>query len=305
VRIAPSGRISIYTGAAAMGQGLNTALAQICAGELGVEPQDVRVISGDTAAVPLGLGGFASRQTVTAGSSVLLAARAVAAKAKKLASHVLEVAEGDLELSGGELRVAGAPQLRVALGELARILQGAPGYGFPPGMEPGLQEACNFRTDALAYANACHAAEVEVDAETGEVRILRYIALQDSGTLINPMIVDGQVHGGIAHGVGNALFEWMGYDEAGQPITTNFAEYLLPTAPSFPMFETCYKQTPSPLNPLGAKGAGEVGTIPAAAAVIGAIEDALAPFGVRITRFPVTPARLLDLIREAPAREAR
>jgi carbon-monoxide dehydrogenase large subunit len=304
VRIAPSGRISIYTGAAAMGQGLKTALAQICAGELGVEPQDVRVISGDTAAVPLGLGGFASRQTVTAGSSVLLAARAVASKAKKLASHVLEVAEGDLELSGGELRVAGAPQLRVALGELSRILQGAPGYGFPPGMEPGLQEACNFRTDALAYANACHAAEVEVDAETGEVRILRYVALQDSGTLINPLIVDGQVHGGIAHGVGNALLEWMGYDAAGQPITTNFAEYMLPTAPSFPMFDTRYKETPSPLNPLGAKGAGEVGTIPAAAAVVNAIEDALQPFGVRITRFPVMPARLLELIREAQAHKS-
>jgi carbon-monoxide dehydrogenase large subunit len=304
VRIAPSGRISIYTGAAAMGQGLKTALAQICAGELGVEPQDVRVISGDTSTVPLGLGGFASRQTVTAGSSVLLAARAVAAKAKKLASHVLEVAEGDLELSGGEVRVAGAAQLRVPFGELARILQGAPGYGFPPGMEPGLQEACNFRTDALAYANACHASEVEVDAETGEVRILRYVALQDSGVLINPLIVDGQVHGGIAHGVGNALYEWMGYDDAGQPITTNFAEYVLPTAPSFPMFETQYKQTPSPLNPLGAKGAGEVGTIPAAAAVVNAIEDALQHIGVRITRFPVTPARLLDLIQQARAKRA-
>jgi carbon-monoxide dehydrogenase large subunit len=304
VRIAPSGRVSIYTGAAAMGQGLKTALAQICASELGVAPQEVRVISGDTSVVPVGLGGFASRQTVTAGSSVLLAARAVAAKAKKLASHVLEVAEGDLELAGGELRVAGAPQLRVAFGELARILQGAPGYAFPPGMEPGLQEACNFRTDALAYANACHAAEVEVDAETGEVRILRYVALQDSGVLINPLIVDGQVHGGIAHGVGNALYEWMGYDEAGQPITTNFAEYLLPTAPSFPMFETRYRQTPSPLNPLGAKGAGEVGTIPAAAAVVNAIEDALQPFGVRITRFPVTPARLLELIDKARAKPA-
>jgi len=163
-------------------------------------------------------------------------------------------------------------------------------------MEPGLQESANFRTDALAYANACHAAEVEVDGETGAVRILRYVALQDSGTLVNPMIVDGQVHGGIAHGIGNALLEWMVYDEAGQPVTTNFAEYLLPTAPAFPMFETRYMQTPSPLNPLGAKGAGEVGTIPAAAAVISAIEDALQPFGVRIAQAPVTPARLVELM---------
>jgi len=251
--------------------------------------------------VPVGLGGFASRQTVTAGSSVLLASRAVAQKARKLASHVLEVAEGDLELADGALRVAGAPQLGVPLGELARILQGAPGYGFPPGMEPGLQEAVNFRTDALAYANACHAAEVEVDGETGEVLILRYVALQDSGTLVNPMIVDGQVHGGIAHGIGNALLEWMIYDEAGQPVTTNFAEYLLPTAPAFPKFETRYMQTPSPLNPLGAKGAGEVGTIPAAAAVISAIEDALQPFGVRIAQSPVTPALLVELMARGRA----
>jgi len=299
VRIAPSGRISVYTGAAAMGQGLKTALAQICASELGVAPDAVQVISGDTATVPVGLGGFASRQTVTAGSSVLLAARAVARKARKLASHVLEVAEDDLELVDGRLRVAGAHQLSVPLGELARILQGAPGYGFPPGMEPGLQDSSYFRTDALAYANACHAAEVEVDAETGEVRILRYVALQDSGTLVNPLIVDGQVHGGIAHGVGNALLEWMGYDDASQPLTTSFADYLLPTAPTFPMFETQYQQTPSPLNPLGAKGAGEVGTIPAAAAVISAVEDALRPYGVRITRCPVTPALLREMIEQA------
>ena len=296
VRVSPSGRISVYTGAAAMGQGLKTALAQICASELGVSPADVQVISGDTSVVPVGLGGFASRQTVTAGSSVLLASRAVAQKAKKLASHVLEVAEEDLEFADGSYRVAGAPQMSVPLGELARILQGAPGYPFPPGMGPGLQEAANFRTDALAYANACHAAEVEVDGETGEVRVLRYVALQDSGTLVNPMIVDGQVHGGIAHGIGNALLEWMGYDAAGQPTTTNFADYLMPTAPAFPMFETRFMQTPSPLNPLGAKGAGEVGTIPAAAAVVSAIEDALQPLGVRITQSPVTPALIVELI---------
>src|SRR5215472_4167501 len=296
VRISTSGRISVYTGAAAMGQGLKTALAQICASELGVAPDAVQVIAGDTATVPVGLGGFASRQTVTAGSSVLLAARAVASKARKLASHVLEVAEDDLELLDGRVGVAGAPQLGLPLAELARILQGAPGYGFPPGMEPGLQDSSYFRTDTLAYANACHAAEVEVDAETGEVRILRYVALQDSGKLVNPLIVDGQVHGGIAHGVGNALLEWMVYDDTGQPLTANFADYLLPTAPAFPMFETQYQETPSPLNPLGAKGAGEVGTIPAAAAVISAIEDALQPYGVRITQYPVTPALLLEWI---------
>src|SRR6516165_8560253 len=304
VRVSPTGKVSVFTGAAAIGQGLCTALAQICASELGIRPQDVSVVPGDTSGASLGLGAFASRQTVTAGNSVLLAARAVAEKAKKLASHVLEAAEHDLEIADGEVRVIGARQLSVKLGELSRILRGAPGYGFPPGMEPGLEANLQFRIDDLAYANACHAAEVEVDSETGEVRILRYVALQDSGTLVNPMIVDGQVHGGIAHGIGNALLEWMGYDAAGQPTTTNFADYLMPTAPVFPMFETRFMQTPSPLNPLGAKGAGEVGTIPAAAAVVSAIEDALQPLGVRITQFPVMPARLLELIREAQAHKS-
>ncbi len=301
VRIMPSGRITVSTGAAAMGQGLATALAQICAEELGVDAERVSVVTGATAAAPLGLGGFASRQLVTAGSSVLLAARAVAAKAKKLASHMLEAAEADLELVDGEVRVAGVRQRAVGLGDLARVLRGAPGYGFPEGLEPGLDATFNFRTDALAYANASHVVEVEVDVETGGVHLLRYLAIQDSGRRINPLIVEGQVHGGIAHGIGNALFEWMGYDEGAQPVTTNFAEYLLPTATELPRFDTLYKESPSPLNPLGVKGAGEVGTIPAAAAVISAIEDALSPFGVRISQTPITPARLLELIHRGRA----
>jgi aerobic carbon-monoxide dehydrogenase large subunit len=296
VRVSPTGRVSVYTGAAAMGQGLKTALAQICAQELGVKAEDVRVVAGDTATVAVGLGGFASRQTVTAGSSVMLAARAVHDKAKKLASHLLEAGEHDLEVVDGAVRVVGAPKLAVSLGELSRVLQGAPGYGFPPGLDPGLDADVNHRLDALAYANACHVAEVEVDTETGGVRILRYCAIQDSGTLINPMMVTGQVQGGVAHGIGNALLEWMGYDAGGQPLTTSFAEYLLPGAVEVPAIDTLFKQTPSPLNPLGAKGAGEVGTIPAAAAVISAIEDALAPFGVRLAQTPLTPQRILELI---------
>lgn len=297
VRVMPSGRISIFTGAAAIGQGLKTALAQICATELGVSPDRVTVISGDTSTSPYGLGAFASRQTVTAGSSVLLAARAVAAKARKLAGHMLEAAEADLELADGEVRVSGVRQKSVALGDLARVLCGGPGYAFPDGMEPGLEATANFRTDALAYANACHVVEVEVDIDTGGVRILRYLAIQDSGRRINPLIVEGQVRGGIAHGVGNALLERMGYDPSGQPVTTTFAEYLLPTATELPSFETLYKESPSPMNPLGVKGAGEVGTIPAAAAVVSAIEDALTPFGVRIAETPILPPRLLELIQ--------
>lgn len=304
VRVSNTGSVSVYTGAAAIGQGLRTALAQIAAGELGLSADSINVVPGDTSGVPLGLGAFASRQTVTAGSSVLLAARAVADKARKLASHLLEAGEHDLELKDGEVRVMGAPQLAVKLSELSRILKGAPGYGFPPGVDPGLDAAVNWRTDSLAYANACHAAEVEVDIETGGVRILKYYALQDSGTLINPMIVDGQVQGGVAHGVGNALFEWMGYDDSAQPVTTTFADYLLPTATDLPMMTTMFKETPSPLNPLGAKGAGEVSTIPTAAAVISAIEDALTPFGVRIAQVPITPQKLVDLIAGARASKA-
>jgi carbon-monoxide dehydrogenase large subunit len=271
-------------------------LAQICAGELGLRPEEIIVVPGDTGGVTLGLGAFASRQTVTAGSSVLLAARAVAEKAKKLASHMLEAAEHDLEIAEGEVRVVGAPQLAVKLGELARILKGAPGYGLPAGIEPGLDSAVNWRTDAPAYANACHVAEVEVDPDTGGVKLLGYFAMQDSGTLINPMMVDGQVRGGVAHGIGNAVLEWMGYDAAGQPVTTTFADYLLPGAMEIPPIATLYIETPSPLNPLGAKGAGEVSTIPAAAAVISAIEDALQPFGVHITQTPVTPHKLVELV---------
>ncbi|MGB6548457.1 MAG: molybdopterin cofactor-binding domain-containing protein, partial [Xanthobacteraceae bacterium] len=266
----------------------------------GVRAQDISVVAGDTAAAPLGLGGFASRQTVTAGSSVKIASDAVAAKARQLASHMLEAAEEDLEIVGGEVRVVGAPQLAVTLGELARVLKGAPGYGFPQGMDPGLEASATFRVDQLAYSNACHVVEVEVDIETGGVRILRYIALQDAGRRVNPLIVEGQVHGGIAHGVGNALLEWMGYDAGGQPVTTTFADYLLPTATDLPNFETLYKESPSPHNPLGVKGVGEVGVIPAAAAVISAIEDALSPFAVRISQMPVMPHELVELIAKGP-----
>jgi carbon-monoxide dehydrogenase large subunit len=297
VRISRTGRVTVFTGASAMGQGLGTAMAQIAASQLGIGVDKVTVVAGDTAGVSLGLGGFASRQTVTAGSSVMLAAKAVADKAKKVASHILEAAEHDLELKDGAVRVVGAPELNVKLSEIARILQGAPGYGFPSGVDPGLEANVAHRTDALAYANACHVAEVEVDAETGEVKILRYTALQDSGVLINPMMVEGQIHGGVAHGIGNALYEWMGYDEGAQPVTTTFADYLLPSATEVPMLTTLYKKTPSPLNPLGVKGVGEAGTIPAAAALNSASEDALSPFNVRIGHFPLTPMKLVELIR--------
>ena len=183
-----------------------------------------------------------------------------------------------------------------------RILRGGPGYGFPPGLEPGLEASAAFRTDHLAYANGCHVAEVEVDIDTGGVVITRYTALHDSGVRINPMMVEGQTRGAIAHGIGNALFEWMGYDESGQPTTTTFADYLLPTATELPRISASYRESPSPLNPLGVKGAGETGVIAAAPAVISAIENALEPFGVHIAQVPLPPPKLLELIVQARGR---
>jgi carbon-monoxide dehydrogenase large subunit len=301
VRVGGSGRVSVYSGAAAMGQGTRTTLAQICAEQFGLEPGAVEVVAGDTATVPLGLGGFASRQTVTAGSATHLAARQVRDKALEVAAHMLEVAAADLELAGGEIRVLGAPGRSVALGEVAKALSGAQGYALPGDIGPGLEASVNFMPPGLTYGNACHAVELEVDVGTGAVTILKYVAVNDSGRLVNPMIAEGQLQGGVAHGIGNALFEWMGYDEAAQPVTTNFGEYLLPTSTEVPNVEIRHMESPSPLNPLGVKGIGEAGVIPAAAAVISAVEDALEPFGVTITETPVTPAKLVALIAAARA----
>jgi carbon-monoxide dehydrogenase large subunit len=303
VRVSGTGRVSVLTGASAMGQGLATALAQICAAELGVAPEDISVVAGDSSVVPVGLGGFASRQTVTAGNSVRLAARDVAEKAKTLAGMLMQASPAELELAGGSVRVKASPDRAISLGEIARLLRGGPGYAFPPGLTPGLEASAAFRVDQLAYANACHVAEVEVDIETGGVRILRYLALHDHGVQVNPMIVDGQTRGGIAHGIGNALYEWMVYDDSGQPITTTFTDYLLPTSLDVPAIDSAYRCSPSPLNPLGVKGAGEAGVIPVAAAVISAVENALEPFGVRIAQVPLTPYRLLELITAARTKE--
>jgi carbon-monoxide dehydrogenase large subunit len=281
-----------------MGQGLETALAQICADSLSVSPEDVHVIAGDTAKTPLGLGGFASRQLVTAGSSVHLAATKVAEKALAAASSIFGVPQDELELHHGHVRVRNSNRA-ISLAEIARSLRGAPGYAFPAGVEPGLESTAYWRTDALAYANACHVAEVEVVPELGQVELKRYVALNDSGRIINPMIVKGQVQGGIVHGVGNALYELMGYDDAAQPVTTTFQEYLMVTATELPKLETIFRETPSPINPIGAKGVGEVGTIPAAAAVISAVENALSPFGIRISQTPATPEAIFKLVQTA------
>jgi aerobic carbon-monoxide dehydrogenase large subunit len=297
VRIGRSGRISVYTGAMPMGQGIRTALAQICAEQFDVAPDSVAVAAGDTAIIPYGQGGFASRQTITAGSAVHMAAVAVREKALKVAAHLLEVSPSDLELRDGRVEIAGAPGSGLALRELAEAVSGVPGYAMPGKFEPGLESMQSFLPSALTYGGGCHAVEVEVDIETCGVRILRYVVVNDSGRVINPAIVEGQLHGGAVHAIGNALYEWMAYDDQAQPITTTFADYVMPTATELPRIEVTLAEFPSPLNPLGVKGVGESGCVPAAAAIISAVENALAPFGVRIAEYPMTPARLFTLLQ--------
>ena len=296
VRIGRSGRVSIYTGAMPMGQGIKTALAQICAEQFGIAPHEVSVVAGDTAVIPHGQGGFASRQTVTAGSAVHLAAVKVREKALEVAAHLLEVGVGDLELRDGRIEIAGAPGSALSLREVAEAVSGVPGYAMPGQFEPGLGNMQSFLPSALTYGGGSHAVEVEVDIETCGVAILRYVIVNDSGRIINPMIVEGQLVGGAAHAIGNALYEWMGYDDAAQPLTTTFADYLMPSATEVPKIEVAFAEFPSPLNPLGVKGVGESGCVPAAGAIVSAIESALAPFGVRIGEYPVTPARLFALL---------
>jgi carbon-monoxide dehydrogenase large subunit len=301
VRVATSGKIVVYTGATPQGQSHHTTLAQIAAGELGVHCDDVTVVTGDTAAISLGVGTFAARTAVNAGSSVHLAAKEVASKAKKLAAGMMECAEDDLELAEGSVRLKSAPDVRKSLREIAVKSIGTPGFSMAGGLSPGLEHTAYFTPEQSVYSNGTHVAEVEVDVETGAVAILRYIVAHDCGRVINPMVVDGQVIGGVAHGVGNALFERMLYDENAQPLSTNFGEYLLPLATDVPHVTLVHLETPSPLNPLGIKGAGEGGTIPAIAAIISAVENALAPFGVTIAEAPITPQRIVELLRSRRA----
>jgi len=298
VRVGRSGRVSVYTGAMAMGQGLKTILAQITADELGVRPEDVSVITGDTSTIQLGLGGFASRQTVTAGNSTHLAARAVREKAIAAAAILLDVPPDSLDIIDGMIGEPGR-NLSISLRDVADSLAGAPGYNIPAGLAPGLDSAVNFETSALTYGIGTHAVELEVDPATGEVKLLNYVVVNDCGRAINPMTAEGQLHGGVVHGIGNALFEWMGYDDNAQPITTTLADYLLPSAPEIPPIDARLVEYPSMKNPLGVKGIGESGTVPAAAAIMSGIEDALRDYRIRIDEAPIGPARLFELIRAA------
>jgi len=279
-----------------MGQALAAARPQTAVPLSRLVENASAVAAGDTAVIPYGQGGFASRQTVTAGSAVHLAAVAVRDKALKVAAHLLEVSVSDLELRDGRIEIAGAPGSGLTLREVAEAVAGVPGYSMPGKFEPGLESMQSFLPDALTYGGGCHAVEVEVDIETCGVKILRYVVVNDSGRVINPMIVEGQLTGGAVHAIGNALFEWMGYDDAAQPITTTLADYVMPGATEVPRIEMTLAEYPSPLNPLGVKGVGESGCVPAIGAIISAVENALAPFGVRIGEYPVTPARLFALL---------
>ena len=301
VRIQQDGRITILTGASPQGQGHKTTFAQICADHLGIRPEEIDVVTADTDAISMGIGTFASRIAVTAGNSVHIASLAVRQKAVKLAAFLMEAAEEDLEVVQGCVQVKGVPRKRKTFSELARVALGMPGFSFPEGVTCGLEHTEYFSPVRSTYCSGTHVAEVEVDIRTGHVKILRYTVAHDSGKLINPLIVDGQIQGGVAHGIGNALFEWMGYDDNAQPVTTNFGEYLLPMATDVPKVDIVHIETPSPLNPLGVKGAGEGGTIPAAAAIISAVEDALGPFGVSLAQAPVFPQRIVELLKEAGA----
>ena len=302
IRIERSGKVRVFTGALSMGQGLKTMLTQITSEQLGVKPENIEVIAGDTGQIALGHGGFASRQTVTAGSSVHVSAIEVRNKVLQMAAHMLEASEDDLELYDGEVRVKGA-DLSVTLREVAGASAGAPGYSMPPGIEPGLEASHNYKPPALTYSNGVQAVEVEVDIGTGGVKFQNYVVVSDCGNLINPMIVDGQIIGGVVHGIGNSIFEWMGYDESGQPLTTNFAEYTMPTAAELIDLKLHFECSPSPLNPLGVKGVGETGTVPAAAAIVSAIEHALEPFGAKLNNYPVKPAHIIHAVTQGTRAE--
>jgi aerobic carbon-monoxide dehydrogenase large subunit len=261
--------------------------AQICADALGVDLSQVIVVGGDTAGIGRGWGTVASRSAVTAGNAVSDASAMVREKALAKAADLLEVAAEDLVLERGRVAVAGAPERGVDLAELARA---ASTDG------PGLSATFYYEPPTVTWASGVHAVQVQVDVETGEVKILRYAVTHDCGRVINPMIVEGQVRGGVAQGIAGALYEEVVYDENGQLLNGTLADYLVPTAAEVPPVLLDHIETPSPLNPLGIKGVGEGGAVPAAAAIANAVEDALSSFGVVIRRTPLSPAFVRSLI---------
>ena len=297
IRFHPTGKVTLYTGSSSHGQGHETTFAQIAASELGIPIEDVAVVHGDTSQMQFGVGTFGSRSAAVGGTAIHMAVEKVKEKAKRLAAHLLEAAEADIVYEDGKLFVAGAPAEAKTIQEIAFATHMA--SSLPEGMEPGLEALSYFDPKNFTWPFGTHIAVVEVDPDTGEVDLRRYIAVDDVGNVINPMIVDGMVHGGVAQGVGQALMEEAIYDESGQLLTGSMMDYAVPKAEDMPSFELERTETPSTTNPLGIKGAGETGTIAASPAVINAVVDALAPFGAKHIDMPATPEKVWRLIEEA------
>jgi carbon-monoxide dehydrogenase large subunit len=295
VQIQASGKVSVVTGIGTQGQGHFTSFAQIVADQLGVKVSDVELVTGDTDQFYWGAGTFASRGAVVAGNAINEAAKDVRKKILKLAGDLLEAAEEDLEIVDGKVRVKGVPHRSFSLGDLAKKanpLRGA----VNPGTEPGLEATNYFGPERGATASGVHAMIVEIDPDTMDVDIQRYVAVHDAGRIINPLIVDGQIHGGVAQGIGNAFYEHLVYDKHGQMLNASFMDYLLPTSLDVPRIEVGHLETPSPLNPLGVKGAGEAGAIPTGPLFAQAVEDAFYDYDLEILEIPLSPSRLWELV---------
>jgi carbon-monoxide dehydrogenase large subunit len=299
IRVHATGKVTVLTGTHSHGQGHETTLTQIVADELGVDINDVDLVHGDTAVIPNGMGTYGSRSTSVGGSALVRSAEKVRAKMMKLAAHQLEAPLEEMvyDKDQGKVYVKGVPSKAKAFGELAFAAYTA--HNLPEGMEPGLEEDAYYDPANFTYPNSVHIAQVEVDPDTGEVTIQRYVAVDDVGNVINPLIVEGQVSGGIAQGVGQALWEHGNYDESGQLISANLLEYAMPHAHHFPPLETGRTETPSPHNPLGVKGVGEMGTITSTPTIANAVMDALAPMGIKHIDMPLTAEKIWRAMQAA------
>ncbi|QSO46488.1 xanthine dehydrogenase family protein molybdopterin-binding subunit [Alicyclobacillus mengziensis] len=290
VRVHPTGKVTVFTGASPHGQGEETTFAQIVAQRLGVPFEDIEVVHGDTNRIAMGWGTYGSRTTPVGGNAIAVAVDKVIEKAKKIAAHMLEVAVDDVRFEDGTFNVEGAPGRSVSIQEVT--LQAYLAWNLPQGVEPALEGTAFYDPVNFVYPFGTHICVVEVDADTGEIDLQKYVAVDDCGRVINPMVAEGQVHGGIVQGIGQALWEGAVYDEQGQLVTGTFMDYAMPKARFFKQFETAFTETPAPQNPLGVKGIGETGTIASTPTVVNAVMDALRPFGVKDINMPLTPERV-------------
>jgi carbon-monoxide dehydrogenase large subunit len=298
VRIEPTGEVRAFVSAATQGQGHATTFAQIVADELGVDLDAVTIVEGDTERCPYGSGSFASRSMVASGGALVLAARVVRAKIARIAGHMLEAAPDDLTIEGGTIAVRGAPGRVLTVTDVARLAYRPASGTLPEGVDPALEATHYYDPPPATFANGTHLAVVDVDPETGEVEIVRYVVVEDCGTMVNPTIVEGQTHGAVAQGIGNALYEDFAYDDNGQPLATSFMDYLIPGAVEVPSMEVIHMETPPAVSVSGFKGMAEGGTIGSTPAVANAVADALAPHGADVRELPLTPDRIHRLIRE-------